>query len=202
MQHDVRGLISLFGSKERFNRKLDTFFDMDPAISGPKYIGVVGTIGQYVHGNQPSHHVAYLYNYSGEPWKTQQRVRQVCEQLYRPGQGGLCGNEDMGSLSSWYVFSAMGFYPVTPGIPVYTIGTPLFGKVTINHGNGNSFVIEAKNNSAVNKYIQSATLNGAPLSRTWISHEDIMNGGRLVFTMGPEPNPEWGMDDPPPSMSD
>ncbi|MDX9948593.1 MAG: glycoside hydrolase family 92 protein, partial [Bacteroidales bacterium] len=192
VQHDVDGLISLFGSSNRFNRKLDTFFEMDPAISGPKYIGVVGTIGQYVHGNQPSHHVAYLYNYSGEPWKTQYWTRQICEQLYRPGPGGLCGNEDMGSLSSWYVLSSMGFYPVTPGSPVYSIGSPLFGKTTIRPAEGVEFIIEAENNSPVNKYIQSATLNGEPLDLPEISHGDIMKGGRLHFIMGPEPNKEWG----------
>ena len=202
VQHDIRGLISLFGSNDKFNRKLDTFFEMDPAISGPKYIGVVGTIGQYVHGNQPSHHVAYLYNYSGEPWKTQQRVRQICEQLYRSGPGGLCGNEDMGSLSSWYVLSSMGLYPVTPGSTTYNIGSPLFGKVTISTGNDKEFIIEARNNFVGNRFIQSATLNGNPLNRPWISHEDIMNGGSLIFKMGPEPNKEWGNDNPPPSMSD
>ena len=104
---------------------------MSPLITPPKYVGVVGTIGQYVHGNQPSHHVAYLYNYAGQPWKTQFRIRQIMEQLYKPGSGGLCGNEDMGSLSSWYVFSAMGIYPVTPGTPIYTIGSPLFEKLTL-----------------------------------------------------------------------
>jgi len=202
VQHDIKGLISLFGSNEKFNLKLDTFFNMDPAITGPKYIGVVGTIGQYVHGNQPSHHVAYLYNFSGEPWKTQQRVRQICEQLYRSGPGGLCGNEDMGSLSSWYVFSSMGFYPVTPGSTTYSIGSPLFGKVTISPGKGNEFIIEADNNSVEHKYIQSATLNGRPLTKPWINHEDIMNGGRLVFEMGPEPCKSWGTGIPPPSMSD
>jgi len=202
VQHDIKGLISLFGSNERFNHKLDTFFEMDPAISGPKYIGVVGTIGQYVHGNQPSHHVAYLYNYSGEPWKTQHRVRQICEQLYRPGPGGLCGNEDMGSLSSWYVLSSIGIYPVTPGSTTYNIGSPLFGKVTINTGNGKKFIIEVENNSEENKYIRSATLNGNSLNKPYISHEDIMKGGRLALKMGPEPNKEWGKDDPPPSMSD
>ena len=117
VQHDVNGLIRLFGSNKKFNDKLDCFFTMDPSITPPKYVGVVGTIGQYVHGNQPSHHVAYLYNYSGQPWKTQERVRQVCEQLYKSGPGGLCGNEDMGSLSSWYALSSMGIYAVTPGIP-------------------------------------------------------------------------------------
>jgi predicted alpha-1,2-mannosidase len=202
VQHDTKGLISLFGSNEKFNCKLDTFFEMDPAISGPKYIGVVGTLGQYVHGNQPSHHVAYLYNYSGEPWKTQQHVRQICDQLYRSGPGGLCGNEDMGSLSSWYVLSSMGIYPVTPGSTTYNIGSPLFGKVTINNGNGKKFIIEAENNLEENKYIQSATLNGSSLNKPWISHEDIMNGGKLLFIMGPEPNKEWGIEDPPPSMSD
>ena len=132
VQHDVKGLIDLFGSNKKFNEKLDQFFTMDPNITPPKYVGVVGTIGQYVHGNQPSHHVAYLYNYSGEPWKTQERVRQVCEQLYKSGPGGLCGNEDMGSLSSWYAMSAMGIYAVTPGEPVYNIGSPLFEKVVLH----------------------------------------------------------------------
>jgi len=201
VQHDIKGLISLFGSNDRFNQKLDTFFEMDPAISGPKYIGVVGTIGQYVHGNQPSHHVAYLYNYSGEPWKTQRRVRQICEQLYRSGPGGLCGNEDMGSLSSWYVLSSMGLYPVTPGSTTYNIGSPVFGKVTISTANDKEFIIEAENNSAENEFIQSATLNGKPLNRPWINHEDIMKGGRLILIMGPEPNKDWGKDNPPPSLS-
>jgi predicted alpha-1,2-mannosidase len=203
VQHDVQGLINLFGGNKAFTSKLDTFFEMSPNISAPKYVGVVGTIGQYVHGNQPSHHVAYLYNYAGEPWKTQQRVRQVCEELYRSGPGGLCGNEDMGSLSSWYVLSTMGIYPVTPGEAVYTIGSPLFGKATLDLGKGKTFTIEAQNNSAVNTYIQSATLNGKLLSRTWISHQEITNGGTLVFKMGPEPNKKWGSkpEDAPPSMS-
>jgi predicted alpha-1,2-mannosidase len=187
VQHDVPGLINLFGSREKFAEKLDTFFEMSPLISPPKYVGVVGTIGQYVHGNQPSHHVAYLYNYAGQPWKTQQRVRQIMEQLYRPGPGGLCGNEDMGSLSSWYVLSAMGFYPVTPGNPVYTIGSPLFGKVTIATEKGTTFTIVAKNNSPENVYIQQARLNGVPFDRNWISHEEILAGGILEFEMGSQP---------------
>jgi len=203
VQHDVQGLINLFGSNKAFTSKLDTFFEMSPNITPPKYVGVVGTIGQYVHGNQPSHHVAYLYNYAGEPWKTQQRVRQVTEELYRTGPGGLCGNEDMGSLSSWYVLSALGYYPVTPGEAVYTIGSPLFGKAVIDVGGGKSFTIEAQDNSMANKYIQSATLNGKPVSKTWLSHKEIMDGGTLTFKMGPEPNKKWGNDpgDAPPSMS-
>jgi predicted alpha-1,2-mannosidase len=194
VQHDVQGLIDLFGNNENFIKKLDTFFEMSPLITPPKYVGVVGTIGQYVHGNQPSHHVAYLYNYAGQPWKTQYRVRQVCEELYRSGPGGLCGNEDMGSLSSWYVLSAMGFYPVTPGAPQYVVGSPLFGEVTIQVKNNKKFTVKAINNSMKNKFIQSAKLNGQPFNRTWIDHSEIVNGGELEFEMGPEPNKKWGTD--------
>jgi predicted alpha-1,2-mannosidase len=203
VQHDVQGLIDLFGNDRDFIARLDTFFDMSPDITPPKYVGVVGTIGQYVQGNQPSHHVAYLYDYSGEPWKTQLRVRQVCEELYRTGPGGLCGNEDMGSLSSWYVLSAMGFYPVTPGSVYYSIGSPLFSNVAIEVGNGKTFIIRADNNSRVNKYIQSASLNGKPFDRTWITHREITDGGILIFEMGPEPNKKWSSGDKsaPPSMT-
>ncbi len=204
VQHDVQGLIKLFGDKEKFIKKLDTFFEMSSIITPPKYAGISGTIGQYVHGNQPSHHVAYLYNYAGEPWKTQRRVRQVLENFYRTGPGGLCENEDMGSLSSWYMLSAMGFYAVTPGSTTYTIGSPLFGKASINLGNGKTFTVIANNNSKENKYIQSLTLNGKPVSKTWIDHSEIVEGGNLVFEMGPEPNKQWGNnpEDAPPSMSD
>jgi predicted alpha-1,2-mannosidase len=203
VQHDIQGLTDLFGGKPQFIAKLDTFFEMSPDITPPKYVGVVGTIGQYVQGNQPSHHVAYLYDYAGEPWKTQMRVRQVCEELYRSGPGGICGNEDMGSLSSWYVLSSMGFYAVTPGSPYYSIGSPLFGKVTIDVGKNKSFIIEALNNSPENKYIQSASLNGRSLTRTWLTQDEITAGGTLHFDMGPEPNKNWGTgkDDAPPSMS-
>ena len=205
VQHDVGGLIGLFGHKDDFITKLDSLFTMSSEISEPKYVGVVGTIGQYVHGNQPSHHVAYLYNYAGMPWKTQENVRQVMD-LYRTGPGGICGNEDMGSLSSWYVLSAMGFYPVCPGQNVYVIGTPLFEEVTINLNrpyNAGKFTVIANKVSPENKYIQSATLNGKPLSRTWLSHEEIISGGTLVFEMGSEPNRQWGSNtaNAPPSMT-
>jgi predicted alpha-1,2-mannosidase len=203
VQHDIQGLINLFGSKNDFIEKLDTFFTMSPDITGPKYVGVVGTIGQYVQGNQPSHHVAYLYDYAGAPWKTQERVRQVTEELYRTGPGGICGNEDMGSLSSWYVFSALGFYPVTPGQTAYVIGSPVFGSASIDLGNNKTFSILTRNNSKENKYIQSATLNGKPFGRTWISQKEITDGGVLEFVMGPEPNKKWGSkpEDAPPSMT-
>lgn len=192
VQHDINGLIELFGGKQNFIQKLDAFFEMSPLISPPKYVGVVGTIGQYVHGNQPSHHVAYLYNYAGQPWKTQKRTREIMNILYQAGPGGLCGNEDMGSLSSWYVLSAMGFYPVTPGSPYYLIGSPLFKKITISTGDNNTFTITANNNSDTNYYIQSATLNGKILNRPWLSHDEIMQGGILQFDMGPRPNKNWG----------
>ena len=203
VQHDVKGLINLFGGNKPFIAKLDTFFEMSPNISSPKYVGVVGTIGQYVHGNQPSHHVAYLYDFAGEPWKTQLRAREVTEELYRSGPGGVCGNEDMGSLSSWYVLSSMGIYAVTPGAPFYAIGSPLFGHAVIDLGKGKTFTIEAKNNSHENKYIQSATLNGKPLSKTWLTQKEITDGGIVSFEMGPEPNKRWGSgpEDAPPSMS-
>lgn len=201
VQHDVQGLIDLFGSNKKFVDKLDTFFEMSPLISPPKYVGVVGTIGQYVHGNQPSHHVAYMYNYAGQPWKTQFRARQITEEMYRTGPGGLCGNEDMGSLSSWYILSAMGIYPVAPGSTVYAIGSPSLGKITMTLDKGKTFSIQAKNNSKENKYIQSATLNGKTFNRTWITHEEITKGGTLIFKMGDQPNKRWGVGSIPPSMT-
>lgn len=191
VQHDPVGLINLLGGNDKFTDRLDEFFNMSPTISPPKYVGVVGTIGQYVHGNQPSHHVAYLYNYAQKPWLTQKKVRQVMEQLYRTGPGGICGNEDMGSLSSWYILSAMGIYPVTPGHTQYAIGSPLFGEVSIELPGDLSFSVIAENNSKTNVYIQSATLNGESLDRSWIDHSEIMQGGTLTFVMGAEPNKKW-----------
>lgn len=202
VQHDVNGLAGLFGSNKEFINKLDTFFTMSPNITPPKYVGVAGTVGQYVQGNQPSHHVAYLFDYAGAPWKTQKYVRLITEELYRTGPGGLCGNEDMGSLSSWFIFSSLGFYPVTPGMACYTIGSPLFGVATIETGKNKTFTVRAKNNSEKNIYIQSATLNGKSLSRTWITHKEITEGGVLEFIMGPDPNLKWGAEvaAAPPSM--
>jgi predicted alpha-1,2-mannosidase len=193
VQHDVQGLIDLLGGPEAFRARLDTFFTMTATITPPKYVGVVGTIGQYVHGNQPSHHVAYLYNYAGAPWKTQEMVRTVMTQLYRTGPGGICGNEDMGSLSSWYSLSAMGFYPVTPGSTGYVIGSPLFQEVAVDVGDGRSFVVRAEDNGPENVYVQSAHLNGDPINRAWLEHEEIVSGGLLELVMGPEPNTSWGV---------
>jgi predicted alpha-1,2-mannosidase len=154
-------------------------------------------------GDEPSFHIPYLYNYAGAPWRTQKTLRQLMDVWFDDDPLGLCGDEDGGALSSWYVLNAMGFYPVTPGIPAYNIGSPIFEKATIALGNGKEFVINARNVSAQNKYIQSATINGKPLHKPWFEHSEIANGGNLVLEMGPRPNKDWGSrpEDAPPSMS-
>jgi predicted alpha-1,2-mannosidase len=204
--HDVQGLINLEGGEEQFIKKLDTLFTRSSEIQST-VADVTGLIGQYAHGNEPSHHTVYLYDYAGAPWRTQDLVRKVMDNLYNSGPAGLCGNEDMGQMSAWYVFSAMGFYPVTPGQNVYAIGSPLFSKVTISLDkecyNADKFVIETRDNSAENKYIQSAMLNGKPLNKPWFDHSEIKNGGTLIFQMGPKPDNEWGSSPEavPPSMT-
>ena len=152
-----------------------------------------GLIGQYAHGNEPSHHMAYLYNYAGAPWKTQTIIRQILDSLYDDQPNGLSGNEDCGQMSAWYILSAMGFYQVCPGTPDYVIGTPIFDKVTINLENGRKFIVKASHPSSENKYIQSVTLNGAPYSKSYFTHEDILGGAELVFVMGSTPNKNWGI---------
>lgn len=192
VQQDVAGLMKLMGGKDAFTARLDTFFTTSPCEHGYKYVGTVGTIGQYVHGNQPSHHISYFYSYAGQPWKTQYYTRYICDHLYKTGAGGLCGNEDMGSLSSWYIFSSTGFYPVTPGSNYYVLTAPVFDKVTIQLPQKKTFTVLAKNNQKKNVYIQSVKLNGKAISRTWISHQEIMDGGTLEFEMGQTPNKTWG----------
>ena len=191
--HDVQGLVDLMGGREQFIAKLDALFELSSEIKGEDAsMDITGLIGQYAHGNEPSHHVAYLYNYAGQPWKTQEKVHRILNELYDNTPKGLSGNEDCGQMSSWYIFSAMGFYPVNPMGGVYVFGTPIFDKVTIPLENGRSFVIEANNLSSENKYIRSITLNGESIERTWISHHEIMAGGRLVFEMSYEPNKDLG----------
>ena len=204
--HDVNGMIKLTGGRENFVAKLDTLFTTSSEIKST-VADITGLIGQYAHGNEPGHHTVYLYNYAGAPWKTQLMARKVMDDLYTSGPAGLCGNEDMGQMSAWYVLSSMGFYPVAPGQNVYSIGSPQFSKATIHldktFGNAGNFVIEAKNNSKENKYIQSAMLNGKPLNKPWFDHSEIKNGGTLIFVMGAEPNKSWGSDltAAPPSMT-
>jgi predicted alpha-1,2-mannosidase len=204
--HDVQGLIDLEGGRKRFIERLDSLFSISSEIhSGVS--DITGLIGQYAHGNEPGHHTAYLFNYAGAPWKTQKIVRTVVDSLYSSGPAGLCGNEDMGQMSAWYVLSAMGFYQVAPGQNVYVIGSPEFSKVVVHldmtFNNGKQFVIETVNNSKTNKYIQSATINGKPLDKSWFDYADIKSGGTLILQMGAEPNKKWASDMSavPPSMT-
>ena len=188
---DISGLMGMMGGKSEFVKKLDALFSADSKTSGRDQADITGLIGQYAQGNEPSHHMAYLYAYAGQPWKTQALVHRIVNTLYTDKKDGLCGNEDCGQMSSWYVFGAMGFYPVTPGSNIYVIGTPLFPKVTINLENGRKFTVVAEAGDQ-NYYIQSATMDGRKFEKSFITHETIMNGGELVLNMGPRPNMEWG----------
>ena len=189
---DIAGLVRLFGGKENFTRKLDELFTTESKLTGRDQSDITGLIGQYAHGNEPSHHMAYLYDYVGQPWKTQARVRQIMDEFYRPQPDGLIGNEDCGQMSAWYVLSAAGFYQVTPGLPLYAIGTPLFPAARFRLENGRTFVVRARGVSAHNIYIQSATLNGRPYNKSYLTHGDLMRGGELIFRMGARPNRTWG----------
>jgi len=201
---DVAGLIKLFDGKKHFVERLDSLFEQSPVVEGANASpDISGMVGQYAQGNEPSHHIAYLYNYAGEPWKTQMRVRKIMETLYTDSTNGLCGNDDCGQMSAWYIFSSIGFYPVNPASGIYVIGSPMFKKVSIQIGNGKHFTIIAGNVSKENKFIQSAELNGKPLNRSYIYHKEIINGGTLIFKMGNTPNKKWGSEekDFPPSIS-
>ncbi|NPA36809.1 MAG: glycoside hydrolase family 92 protein [Chlorobi bacterium] len=201
--HDVSGLIKLHGSAQKFETMLDSLFSIKETIKGDNVSpDISGLIGQYAHGNEPSHHIAYLYNYVGKPWKTAEKVRQILNIMYSAKPDGLSGNEDCGQMSAWYIFSSIGFYPVNPADGNYVLGSPLFDKVVFDLDNGNKFTVIAKNNSPENIYIQSATLNGKPLTRNFIEHKDIVEGGTLTLVMGNKPNKEWGSapEDVPPSM--
>lgn len=207
VQEDVAGLIRLFGSRDAFNKRLDQLFVEQYGTSKFQFLGqfpdATGLVGLYAQGNEPSFHIPYLYDFSGQPWKTQRRVRQLMDVWYGDGPLGIPGDDDGGATSSWYVLSAMGFYPECPGSPVYEIGSPIFEKSTIRMGNGKAFTIIADHVSAQNKYVQSATLNGQPLNKPWFSHSDIKDGGTLVLEMDDVPNTKWGSrpGDAPPSMS-
>lgn len=191
VQHDVEGLINLVGGKDRFIQKLDSMFTYVPGADEELPIFSTGMIGQYAHGNEPSHHVIYLYNKVGQPWKTQKYAAQVMHELYKNTPDGLCGNEDCGQMSSWYVFSAMGFYPVDPVSGEYEIGTPMFSKMKMNLSNGKSFTVLAPNVSKDNIYIQSVKVNGKPYDKSYITHDLIMSGATVEFEMGNQPGPVW-----------
>ncbi|AWO00518.1 glycosyl hydrolase family 92 [Chitinophaga alhagiae] len=188
---DVSGLMRLNGGKEKFTQKLNLLFTTEDKLSGRHQSDITGLIGQYAHGNEPSHHITYLFNYVGRPWRTQELVHQVMTTLYHNAPDGLSGNEDCGQMSAWYVMSAMGIYPVTPGAGTYALGTPTFDEATLHFENGKSFTIKAKNLSDKNFYVQGVTVNGQPLPHSWIAHNTIMQGGGMEFTMGSTPNKTW-----------
>lgn len=202
---DVSGLIAKMGGDEAFAAKLDEMFNTQEKI--PNHLSdVTGLIGMYAHGNEPCHHVAYLYCYAGQPWKTQARTRHIAAMLYTNTPGGLCGNDDCGQTSAWFVFTALGFYPVDPANGIYVLGSPLVDKLMLKldskFAGGHSFTVETKRNSPENCYIHSATLNGKAMTRCWISQKEIEAGGKLVLTMGSSPNKAFGSApaDRPPKM--
>lgn len=197
VQEDIPGLISLMGGNDAFQAKLDQTFreglDRSKYEFWAKFPDATGLVGQYSMGNEPSFHIPYLYNYAGAPWKTQKRIRFLLDVWYKDNIFGIPGDEDGGGMSAFVVFSSMGFYPVTPGKPVYTIGSPVFSKVTINLPNGKKFKVVANNCSVINKYIQSAKFNGEALNKPWFTHEQLTSGGILELEMGPKPNKNWGI---------
>jgi len=186
--HDIDGLIELLGGRDALAAWLDRLFEASSDTSGREQADITGLIGQYAHGNEPSHHMAYLYCFAGQPWKTQERVRQILDTLYTDQPDGLCGNEDCGQMSAWYVLSALGFYPVTPGANEYIIGTPIFPSAQLRLKNGKRLTIRAPNVSKTNRYVQGVLINGVPRTGPVVTHEEIMAGGSIVFTMGPEPS--------------
>jgi len=209
VQHNIADLIDLMGGSEKFINNLDQTFREPLGRSKYEFYAQLpdqtGNVGQFSMGNEPSFHIPYLYNYAGQPWKTQKRIRSLLRMWFRNDLMGIPGDEDGGGMSAFVVFSQMGFYPVTPGIPVYTIGSPFFEKITMELSNGKRFTIIAKNCSEKNKYIQSANLNGRPWSQCWFSHDDIMKGGTLELIMGDKANQTWGNtieNLPPPSGND
>jgi predicted alpha-1,2-mannosidase len=197
---DIEGLAGLMGGKEAFVAKLDSVFSVPPVFDYSYYGSVIHEIremqimnmGNYAHGNQPIQHMIYLYNYAGEPWKTQYHVREVLDKLYNYTPDGYCGDEDNGQTSAWYVFSALGFYPVTPGSGEYVLGSPLFDRVILSLENGKRFVVESHGNSSKDVYVGKVKLFGREMEKNYITHEQIMKGGQLLFKMDSSPNRSRG----------
>jgi predicted alpha-1,2-mannosidase len=195
--------MDLMGGKKEFVGMLDSVFVVPPVFDESYYGQVIHEIremqimnmGNYAHGNQPIQHMIYLYNYAGEPWKTQKWVREVMNRMYTPTPDGYCGDEDNGQTSAWYVFSAMGFYPVCPGSDEYVIGAPLFKKITLKLENGKQVILNAPENSADNKYIQSIRFNGKEYPKNWLSHRELMKGAVIDFKMTAAPNMKRGVKD-------
>lgn len=190
---DPEGLIGLFGGDAPFTKKLDTLFSMSSAMDAGSSPDISGLVGQYAQGNEPNHHIPYLYAYAGKPWKTANLVRQITDSLYTNKPDGLCGNEDLGQMSSWYVFSAMGFYPVNPANGTYVFGSPLINDAVISLPGNKKFHIKVQGNSKDNKYIQKALLNGKPYKKSYLRHKDLVAGGELTLFMGYKPSATWGV---------
>lgn len=205
VQHNIGDLVSMIGGNEVFTAALDSMFDTPLGMSKWQFYSTLpdhtGNVGQFSMANEPSLHIPYLYNYAGQPWKTQKRIRTLLNQWFRNDLMGVPGDEDGGGMSAFVVFSQMGFYPVTPGSPTYNIGSPFFTDVKVDLGNGNVFEVKANNASAENKYVQSAKLNGKVLNQPWFDHSEIASGGILELEMGPKANKEWGIATPPPSAA-
>lgn len=192
VQHDIPGLIDLFGGKEAFISKLDSLFEVSSELKGDVYTAdIAGLIGQYAHGNEPSQHIGYMYNWAGQPWKTQETIRRIVTELYGSDPEGICGDDDTGQMSAWYVFSALGFYPVAPGSTEYALGAPQFGKAEIILPTGGKLKIIAEDLDRENLYIQSLEINGSEWHMPFVDHSQILDGGTWKFRMGPEPNREW-----------
>jgi predicted alpha-1,2-mannosidase len=202
-QHDPQGYVKLLGSREAMVAKLDALFHQSSEINGEVPVDMTGLVGMYAHGNEPSHHVAYLYDYAGAPYKTQQRVRDLLETMYKDDPDGLAGNEDCGQMSAWYVISALGFYAVDPVSGNYVFGTPLFDRAVIDMGGGHRLVVEAKRKSAKDQYIAAIAFNGKPYDKIWFRHADVAKGGSIVFTMAGQPDMRFGagVAAAPPSMT-
>jgi predicted alpha-1,2-mannosidase len=192
IQHDVTSYIELMGGDAAFLAKLDQLFDGPSTLPKDAPPDIAGLIGQYAHGNEPSHHIAYLYAFAGQPHKTQQRIHQIVTTLYSNNLDGMAGNEDCGQMSAWYLLSAMGFYSVDPVSTKYILGTPLFEKVTLNLADGKKLVVEAKRQTPESIYVDSVQWNGQPHPRSWFSHADIAQGGQFTFHLQAKPNLQFG----------
>lgn len=191
--HDVRGLANLYGSHSKLSQKLDSLFSVKSELTGGNTSpDVSGMIGQYAHGNEPSHHIAYMYSFLGEPWKTQERVRQIVDSMYHDQPDGYAGNEDCGQMSAWAVWSIAGIYPANPASSEYVIGSPAADEVIFRPGGGKELRFKAINNSKRNIYVQEVRFNGKKYDKTYFTHADIINGGEIEFIMGEKPNKKWG----------
>jgi hypothetical protein len=186
--HDISGMMKLYGGEKKFAAKADELFTTSEALTGREQADVTGLIGQYAQGNEPSHHMAYLFNYARKPWRTQQLVNKINKEFYKNAPDGLIGNEDCGQMSAWYIFSAMGFYPVTPGSGIYALGSPIFEEVKIHLENGKTFTIKANNLKEGNFYVRDMKLGGSPYTNSFIRDEDIAQGREMLFEMGAQPN--------------